>query len=608
MPGAAQEQQQQRPALVHVVLVRNGQHTDSTYLHITPDLVTVGDALRRVLPEAPPASDVVCETSDDRRQWARADTDIPLQPLIDDYGHRFLRFTVSGGGVFGGQSFTLPSIPFLGRFGKQSSHCRNRSISPKQLQQQNRDVEDGESKPQTPHDRSAKLFGVGRDLILSIMVGTAVYLLADVVLRETYSDPLVNDTLSSEQPAKLSAAGASQHAAAASSRTPQPQSARLQLPAATPVPPQNPHEAQRTPFSYYQGLPRGPSGCPGVHEAAADPNMLRQRGEGEWRRDFGGSGAFYRFCPAAGARRMTPDSLNTCLAGKKVLFAGDSNLRAVYLSLVEWLEGGYQEPEPRALNTSNRVILSNAWQPAHPQHPQALADPPGGISIYPQDWPSWEDFFLSRARRLEGRFCCDCYRHDPGRSPNWEGAGTGASDTSKEWMSRENMHYVSDKTGVQASFHLLHGDRGGRALAMSHTKGCVNASGSSTSPQAYHQQSWPGGWAWEGVVGNLAEVLRSKGYVADVVVLAGACARALGGGVRAAVGAGGRGGRGQRRHTGSDRCSTPLSRFSAQAPAERCTRPHCCTALRRTRCWAALSSSGTFRKSYESGNRECGDT
>eukprot|EP01062_Namystynia_karyoxenos_P030322 TRINITY_DN22670_c0_g1_i1.p1 TRINITY_DN22670_c0_g1~~TRINITY_DN22670_c0_g1_i1.p1 ORF type:complete len:663 (+),score=183.99 TRINITY_DN22670_c0_g1_i1:98-1990(+) len=493
-----------RQNLIHVQVQRNGRQEDALYVAHTPELATVGDLARRALGDrVDPGARIICETSDDRQQWARAGEDIPLQPLVDDYGHRFLRINIDEPSAMSGL------VSLLGRFNPASgSKVRNRSLSPtKQQQQQCSDPEEGSPRADAAGGQH-RLYGLARDVLLSVLVGSAVYLIADIILRERFGDG--GDVLAPAAPESLP--------------PPPPPAALRQLPAATP-PPFAPHPVAAATATAATS-PAGSSGCPADRPGDADPLALRLRGDGEWRRAFEPEGAYYMFCPAAGPLRVPPDAAKACLGGRTWIMAGDSNMRETFLALIEWVESGFAGSAlPRRVqNSSNRVLQSSAWQLAAPEHPQAAKPPPDPRSPYPQDWPSWEDFFLARTRRLEGRMCCDCYRHDPGKSPSWEGAGTVA-EGAREHLARENIHYANDKLGFKASFFLLHGDRGGRAAAMAHAPGCANGSaGHQTPASEYHKRAWVPPWVWEGDVITLAQTLRAAGVSADAFVLAGGSA------------------------------------------------------------------------------------
>jgi hypothetical protein len=120
-------------------------------------------------------------------------------------------------------------------------------------------------------------------------------------------------------------------------------------------------------------------------------------------------------------------SAATCLAGRSLLFVGDSTMRFQYLNFLSFLHGG----------------------------DMLVGEPP--LEIDSPTWgPGWDDFFKGSALRVP--HICDCARcagnqlFDP--SARWRvGPGRGVETL----CAMENRYYVHEPSGTRAAFSLMFG-------------------------------------------------------------------------------------------------------------------------------------------------------
>ncbi|KAL4438729.1 hypothetical protein ABPG77_006333 [Micractinium sp. CCAP 211/92] len=94
-------------------------------------------------------------------------------------------------------------------------------------------------------------------------------------------------------------------------------------------------------------------------------------------------------------RRFSHAQAQRCLAGKRLVFVGDSVTRYQYLTLLYFLERG-------------------DW-------PAPLGGVPGEPSVANEhEWPSWNDFLRGTNRLFNGRELCDCFRADWVPGSGWK--------------------------------------------------------------------------------------------------------------------------------------------------------------------------------------------
>lgn len=114
-------------------------------------------------------------------------------------------------------------------------------------------------------------------------------------------------------------------------------------------------------------------------------NTLLPRGEVHWSKANGTADQLsVRGCSL---RRMGHAEAKQCLAGKRLVFIGDSVTRYQYLTLLHFLDRG-------------------RW-------PAPLGGDPGEPSVANErEWPSWNDFLRGSNALFGGRELCDCYREE----------------------------------------------------------------------------------------------------------------------------------------------------------------------------------------------------
>ncbi|KAL4440174.1 hypothetical protein ABPG75_003175 [Micractinium tetrahymenae] len=96
-------------------------------------------------------------------------------------------------------------------------------------------------------------------------------------------------------------------------------------------------------------------------------------------------------------QRFSHEQAQRCLAGKRLVFVGDSVTRYQYLTLLHFLERG-------------------TW-------PAPLGGVPGEPSVANEhEWPSWNDFLRGTSRLFNGHELCDCFRADWVPGSGWKPA------------------------------------------------------------------------------------------------------------------------------------------------------------------------------------------
>eukprot|EP00756_Hemistasia_phaeocysticola_P022111 Hpha_TRINITY_DN15812_c0_g9::TRINITY_DN15812_c0_g9_i1::g.188716::m.188716 len=211
---------------------------------------------------------------------------------------------------------------------------------------------------------------------------------------------------------------------------------------------------------------------------------------------------------SAGVSRMSISEARQCLAGRHVVFAGDSILRYTYMSLAHWLHVG-EWPARSVQPWSNQFLSSGREAVAEMTERgegEGQYDTAGANVAWQREWASWDAFFNGSSVRFRGAMCCDCHRHPKGQGgaplppflkrlvDKWK-AGTLPQNKVRSlqsmlrnkmgsyWHSQhENRFYSSPIANL--SFFFLHGDDGGFGGPVGHRSGCPGALGGTIPPQA----------------------------------------------------------------------------------------------------------------------------
>eukprot|EP01062_Namystynia_karyoxenos_P057872 TRINITY_DN4904_c3_g1_i4.p1 TRINITY_DN4904_c3_g1~~TRINITY_DN4904_c3_g1_i4.p1 ORF type:complete len:360 (+),score=67.10 TRINITY_DN4904_c3_g1_i4:189-1268(+) len=199
-------------------------------------------------------------------------------------------------------------------------------------------------------------------------------------------------------------------------------------------------------------------------------------------------------CAGAPLQEMGPPEARRCLAGKRILYLGDSVMRYAMTQLAVAVDTGV----PYGVDGTQAHIdnRSNAWYPPRrctkkkcPKRPvytnlnQSILWEHGGHH-------GWAWYFIHLVQGFGGRLCCDCYRltgqHEWPHMPPREGIHA---------VARDNLHYSGQ--GTEIDFMFVRGMYGWKSDDnLRWQPGCPGHIGLNTTPDSYLKRGGEVEWEW----------------------------------------------------------------------------------------------------------------